>query len=60
MLNGRSKNKSQICTKIKWFKENWNFKYKPRIADKNKANLQQHKDLQSCSRKPKIIPRYFF
>ena len=44
----------------KWFKENWNFEYKPRIEDENKTNLQQHKDLESDSRKPNKIPRDFF
>ena len=37
--------------KKKWFKENWNFEYKPRIDNKNKTNLQQHKYLESDSRK---------
>ena len=52
--------KARFTQKEKWFKENWNFEYKPRIDDENKANLQQHKDLESGSRKPNKIPRDFF
>ena len=52
--------KARFTQKEKWFKENWNFEYKPRIDDKNETNLQQHKDLESDSRKPNKIPRDFF
>ena len=38
--------KTRFTQKEKWFKENWNFEYKPRIDDENKTNLQQHKDLK--------------
>ena len=59
--SGKRKNKSSIYThKKKWFKEYWNFEYKARIEDENKRNLQQHKDLESDSRKPNKIPRDFF
>ena len=51
--------KARFTRKEKWFKENWNFEYKPR-TDENKTNLQQHKDLESGSRKPNKIPRNFF
>ena len=47
--------KARFTQKEKWFKENWNFEYKPRIDDKNKTNLQQHKDLESGSRKSREI-----
>ena len=43
----------RFTQKEKCFKENWNFEYKPRIDEENKTNLQQHKDLESGSRKPK-------
>ena len=49
-----------IIQKEKWFKENWNFEYKPRIDEENKTNLQQHKDLESGLRKPNKIPRNCF
>ena len=52
--------KATFKRKEKWFKENWNFEYKPKVDEKNKANLQQHKDLESGSRKPNKIPRNFF
>ena len=52
--------KARFTQKEKWFKENWNFEYKPRNDDENKANLQQHKDLESGSRKPNKIPGDFF
>ena len=59
--SGKRKNKSSIYThKKKWIKEYWNFEYKARIEDENKRNLQQHKDLESDSRKPNKIPRDFF
>ena len=59
--SGKRKNKSSIYTHTKkWFKEYWNFEYKARIEDENKRNLQQHKDLESDSRKPNKIPRDFF
>ena len=38
--------KTRFTQKEKWFKENWNFEYKPRIDEENKTNLQQHKDLE--------------
>ena len=40
----------RFTQKEKWFKENWNFEYKPRIEEENKTNLQQQKDLESGSR----------
>ena len=52
--------------KEKWFKEDWNFfgtrnnSYFTRIDEENKTNLQQHKDLESGSRKPNKIPRDLF
>ena len=52
--------KAKFTQKEKWFKENWNFEYKPRIDEENKTNLQQHKDLESGSRKSDKIPRDFF
>ena len=52
--------KARFKQKQKWFKENWNFEYKPRIDEENKTNLLQHKDLESGSRKPNKIPRDFF
>ena len=52
--------KRRFEEKEKWFKENWNLEYKPRIDEKNKINLQQHKDLESGSTKPNKIPRDFF
>ena len=52
--------KARFKQKEKWFKENWNFEYKPRIDEENKTNLQQHKDLESGSRKPNKIPRDIF
>ena len=52
--------KARFTQKEKWFKENWNFEYKPRIDDENKINLQQHKDLESGSRRPNKIPKDFF
>ena len=52
--------KAKYTQKEKWFKENWNFEYKPRIDEENKTNLQQHKDLESGSRKSDKIPRDFF
>ena len=52
--------KARFTQKEKWFKENWNFEYKPRTDDENKPNLQQHKDLESGSRKSNKIPRDFF
>ena len=52
--------KARFKQKQKWFKENWNYEYKPRIDEENKTNLQQHKDLESGSRKPYKIPRDFF
>ena len=52
--------KARFKQKEKWFKENWNFEYKPKIDEENKANLQQHKDLESGSRKPNKIPRDIF
>ena len=45
MPSGRRKNKIQIYKKI---------------DDENKTNLQQHKYLESGSRKPNKIPRDFF
>ena len=54
--------KSRFAQKEKWFKENWNFEYKPRNDDENKnlkKNLRQHKDLESGSREPNKIPRDF-
>ena len=42
--------KARFTQNEKWFKENWNFEYKPRIEDEYKTNLQQHKDLESDSR----------
>ena len=35
--------KARFTQKEKWFKENWNFEYKPRTDDENKTNLRQHK-----------------
>ena len=58
MAKGRTK--ARFTHTKKWFKENWNFEYKPRIEDENKTNLQQHKDLESDSIKPNKIPRDFF
>ena len=52
--------KARFTQKEKWFKENWNFECKPRTDDENKTNLQQHKDLESGSRKPNKIPRNYF
>ena len=52
--------KARFTQKEKWFKENWNFECKPRTDEENKTNLQQHKDLESGSRKPNKIPRDFF
>ena len=52
--------KARFTQKEKWFKENWNFEYKPRTDDENKTNLRQHKDLESGSREAKKIPRDFF
>ena len=52
--------KVRFTQKEKWFKENWNFEYKPRIEKENKTNLQQHNNVESGSRKPKKIPRDFF
>ena len=52
--------KARFKQKQKWFKENWNFEYKPRIDEENKTKLLQHKDLESGSRKPNKIPRDFF
>ena len=52
--------KARFTQKEKWFKENWNLEYKPRTDDENKTNLQQHKDLESGSRKPNRISRDFF
>ena len=54
MSSGRRK-KARFTQKEKWFKENWNFEYKPRIDDKSETNLQQHKDLESGSRKSREI-----
>ena len=56
----KGRTKARFTHTKKWFKENWNFEYKPRIEDENKTNLQQHKDLESDSRKPNKIPRDFF
>ena len=56
----QKKEQARFKQKEKWFKENWNFEYKPKIDEENKANLQQHKDLESGSRKPNKIPRNFF
>ena len=52
--------KAKLTQKEKWFKENWNFEYKQRINEENKTNLQQHKDLESGSRKSGKIPKGFF
>ena len=52
--------KAKFTQKEKWFKENWNFEYKQRINEENKTNLQQHKDLESGSRKSGKIPKGFF
>ena len=52
--------KARFTQKEKWFKENWNFECKPRTDKENKTNFQQHKDLESGSRKPHKIPRDFF
>ena len=52
--------KARFTQKEKWFKENWNFEYKPRTDDENKTNLRQHKDLESGSREPNKIPIDFF
>ena len=52
--------KTRFKQKEKWFKENWNFGYKPRIDEENKTNLQQYKDLESGSGKPDKVPRDFF
>ena len=52
--------KARFKQKEKWFKENWNFEYKPRIDEENKTNLQQHKDLESGSRKPNKVLINFF
>ena len=41
------------------FRENWNFEYKPKIDEETKTNLQQHKYLESGSRKSSKIPRDF-
>ena len=49
--------KATLTQKEKSLKENCNFEYKPRIDDENKTNLQQHKYLESGSKKPKKIPR---
>ena len=50
----------RFTQKEKCFKENWNFESKQRIDEENKTNLQQHKDLESGSRKPNKSPRDFF
>ena len=60
MEKGMSRTKARFTQKEKWFKENWNFEYKPRTDNKNKTNLQQHKDPESGSRKLNKIPRDFF
>ena len=52
--------KVRFTQKEKWFKENWNFERKPRIDEENITNLQQHKGMESGSRKPNKIPRDFF
>ena len=51
---------TRFTQKEKWFKENWNYEYKLRINEENKTNLQQHKDLESGSRKPNKIQRHVF
>ena len=47
MTSARIK-KARFTQKGKWFKGNWNFQYKPRTEDGNKAN----------STKPNTILRY--
>ena len=38
--------KARFTQKGKWFKGNWNFQYKPRTEDGNKANLQDLEQIQ--------------
>ena len=52
--------KARFTQKEKWFRENWNFEYKPRTDDENTTNLRQHKYLKSGSREPNKIARDFF
>ena len=51
--------KARFKQKQKWFKENWNFEYKPRIDEENKTNLLQHKDLESVQENLTKSPEIF-
>ena len=55
----QERTKVRFTQKEKWFKENWNFEYKPRVEDKNKTSFQQNKDLESDSRLCKIFSDFF-